>query len=165
MVGIVVGWISNTPEWRNATNFWARFWVEFRVVRIIWKRLWADVVILNDGNIYFDSKIVSLGMMILGICKVWDVILAKYWRSCVLSAFLMELGAVRFKCQHIFGDCAYNKRRQHLFWWKMHFWAWWFWEFVVCETHFDHNNDIYAFVMELMVVRINWEHILAIVPM
>ena len=34
----------------------------------------------------------------------------------------------------------------------------------MCETHFDHNNDVYAFVMELMVVRINWEHILAFAP-
>ena len=64
------------PSGGIATNVEARFWVEFRVVRIIWKRLLAVVPILNDGNIYFDSNIVSLGMMILAICKVWDVILA-----------------------------------------------------------------------------------------
>ena len=51
-------------------TFEQRFWVELRVVRIIWRRLLAVVAILNDSNIYFCSKIVSLGMMILGICHV-----------------------------------------------------------------------------------------------
>ena len=77
------------------------FWVEFRVGRINWSRFLAFVATLNDVNIYFDSKIVALGMMILAICNVWDAFLAKYWRLCLSNAILMELGVVPFIWEHI----------------------------------------------------------------
>ena len=68
--GLVPPITEISPEVEMRPTFEQRFLVELRVVRVIWERLLAFVPTLNDGNIYFDSKIVSLGMMILAICHV-----------------------------------------------------------------------------------------------
>ncbi len=82
-------------------TFEQRFLVEFRGVRIVWERFLAVVPILNGGNVYFDNNIVSMGMTILRICKVWDAILTKYGRLCLSNVFWVELMVVRFNWEHI----------------------------------------------------------------